>query len=96
MHVPGLESPLGMTARIPSQPARIARAATDFEALLIEQMLKSAHESAQVDSGDSDGADRNSAVVELGEQQFAQSLANSGGLGIAKMVAAGLSNNANR
>jgi Rod binding domain-containing protein len=96
MCVPALESPPAMTARIPSQPARIGRAATDFEALLIEQMLKSARESAQVDSGDSDGAERNSAVMELGEQQFAQSLANSGGFGIARMVVAGLSKDANR
>jgi Rod binding domain-containing protein len=96
MLVPALESSQAMKAHIPSQTARIERAATDFEALLIEQMLKSARESAQVDSGDNDGADRNSAVVDLGEQQFAQSLAHSGGLGIAKMVVAGLSKDANR
>lgn len=84
-----------MTAQIASQTARIERAATDFEALLIQQMLKSARESDSTPE-DSDGADQNSAVMELGEQQFAQALAHSGGLGIAKMVVAGLSKDANR
>ena len=37
-----------------------------------------------------------SALLEMGEQQFAQTLANNGGLGIAKMVIAGLENHANR
>jgi Rod binding domain-containing protein len=35
-------------------------------------------------------------MLELGEQQFAQALASSGALGIAKMVVAGLTKNANR
>ena len=96
MQVPALGSPLAMTARMPSQPSKIGRAATDFEALLIGQMLRSARESLEIDSPDSDGADQNSAVMELGEQQFAQSLAHSGGLGIAKMIVAGLSKHANR
>ena len=36
----------------------------------------------------------NSTMVELGEQQFAQALASLGGLGIAKMVVAGLTKHA--
>ena len=91
MPLAALGSSPAMTAHIPSQRARIERAATDFEALLIQQMLKSARDSASAGSEESDGADQNSAIVELGEQQFAQSLAHSGGLGIAKMVVAGLS-----
>jgi Rod binding domain-containing protein len=78
--------------------AKIRQAATDFEALLLGQMLKS----ARVASGGGltgDGADdsqENSTLVELGEQQFAQTLASSGGLGIAKMVVTGLAKNADR
>jgi Rod binding domain-containing protein len=34
--------------------------------------------------------------LELGEQQLAQALSNSGGLGLAKIVMAGLTNHANR
>lgn len=78
-------------------PGRISKAATDFEALLIAQLLKSARESGGGITGDSDEQDEtNSTVVELGEQEMAQALANSGGLGLAKMVVAGLTNHANR
>lgn len=80
----------------PRQAARIGRAASDFEALLIAQMLRSARESSASGSDEGDGAETNSSLMELGEQQFAQAMANSGGLGVAKMVVAGLSRNANR
>jgi len=46
--------------------------------------------------GDDDDDDANNTMIELGEQQFAQALASSGGLGIAKMVVAGLKKNADR
>jgi Rod binding domain-containing protein len=78
-------------------PEKIRKAATDFEALLIAQMLKSARESGGGMTGDADEQDEtNSTLVELGEQQLAQALSSSGGLGIANMVIAGLKNHANR
>ena len=77
-------------------PQRIRRAATDFEALLLAQMLKSARESAAGNLTTADGEEDNSTLVELGEQQFAQALASSGGLGIAKMIVTGLNKNADR
>ena len=78
-------------------PERIEKAARDFEGLLIGQMLKMARESEGGMTGDGDEQDEtNSTMVELGEQQLAQALAASGGLGIAKIVIAGLSNHANR
>ena len=78
-------------------PEKIQKAATDFEALLIAQMLKSTRESGGGMTGDADEQDEtNSTMVELGEQQLAQALSSSGGLGIAKMVIAGLTNHANR
>jgi Rod binding domain-containing protein len=80
----------------PRQAAKIGRAASDFEALLIAQMLRSTREASASDSDDGDGAETNSSLMELGEQHFAQALANSGGLGVAKMVVAGLSKDANR
>ena len=81
------------------QPApeqrKVQKAATDFEALLIAQMLRSAHgEGAGSWSGDGDTA--SSSLVDLSEQQFAQALAEQGGLGIGKMVLAGLKPDANR
>jgi Rod binding domain-containing protein len=78
-------------------PEKIQKAATDFEALLIAQMLKSVRESGGGMTGDADEQDEtNSTMLELGEQQLAQALSSSGGLGIAKMVIAGLTNHANR
>jgi len=78
-------------------PEKIRKAAMDFESLLIAQMLKSARESGGGMTGDSDEQDEtNSTVLELGEQQLAQALSSSGGLGLAKMVIAGLTNHANR
>jgi Rod binding domain-containing protein len=74
---------------------KIRHAAADFEALLLAQMLKSAREASGGGlTGDDSGA--NSTMIELGEQQFAQALASSGGLGIAKMIVTGLGKNANR
>ena len=74
---------------------KIADAATQFEALLIGQMLRSARDhDGEGLMGTEDGP--GSTLVEMGEQQFAQTLANSGGLGIAKMVIAGLESHANR
>ncbi len=78
-------------------PDKIRKAAADFEALLIAQMLKSTRESGGGMTGDEEEQDEtNSTMLELGEQQLAQVLANSGGLGIAKMVIAGMTNHANR
>ncbi len=72
-------------------PTRIGRAARDFEALLIGQMLKSAREAGE---SDEEEKDPNSTMIDFGEQQFAQALASSGGFGIAKMVVAGLTKHA--
>lgn len=74
-------------------PARMAQAATDFEALLLGQMLKTAREAGEDDDVDKDP---NSTLIEYGEQQFAQTLASSGGFGIAKMVLVGLTKHADR
>ena len=79
-------------------PAKIRQAATDFEALLLAQMMRAARETSGggLSADDSDDSEENSTMIELGEQQFAQALASSGGLGIAKMVLIGLAKNANR
>ena len=72
--------------------AKVSKAATDFEALLLGQMLRSAREAAGsgLIGDESEDSESNSSLVELGEQQFARVLAANGGLGIAKMVVAGL------
>jgi Rod binding domain-containing protein len=58
-------------------------------------MLKSAH-AAGGSTWSGDEEDPNSTLTEMGEQQMAQALASSGGVGLAKMVVAGLSKNADQ
>ena len=70
-------------------PDKIHKSAMDFEALLLTEMLRSARE-VGASTEDDQNSEVNSSLVDLGEQQFAQALAASGGLGIGKMVIAGL------
>ncbi|HLW75551.1 MAG TPA: rod-binding protein [Bryobacteraceae bacterium] len=66
--------------------ATAAGAAQQFEALLLGQMLRSAHE-----SGEDDDADSSSDTMrDVANQQFAQLMAKNGGVGIAKMIVKGL------
>jgi Rod binding domain-containing protein len=64
-------------------------AAKDFEALLIGQMLHSvrAQGSGWLDSGEDQSSD---AAFGLGEEELAKALSASGGLGLAKVIDAGL------
>lgn len=71
------------TASLPDQSPQADRAkvaAQDFEALLIAQMLRSARE----DEGSS------GTIMEYAEQQVAQMISASGGLGLATLVERGL------
>jgi Rod binding domain-containing protein len=82
---------------VPGSAEKLQKSATDFEAFLISQMLKSTRESGGGMTGDAEEQDEtNSTMMELGEQQLALALSASGGLGIAKMVIAGLTNHAHR
>jgi peptidoglycan hydrolase FlgJ len=70
------------------EPAKIRDAAREFEAVLIEQMLRGARAAG---SGEWMGEDQTgSALSEMAEQQFARALSAGGGLGLAKLVMAGL------
>jgi Rod binding domain-containing protein len=65
-------------------PEKIRQSARDFEALLIAHLLKSAR-------GDQDvwgtGEDRTAdSIIEMAEEKIAESIAISGGLGLAKMI----------
>jgi peptidoglycan hydrolase FlgJ len=69
-------------------PSKIRDAAREFEAVLIEQMLRGARAAG---SGEWMGEDQTgSALSEMAEQQFARALSAGGGLGLAKLVVAGL------
>ncbi|HEX5229048.1 MAG TPA: hypothetical protein VFW44_15130 [Bryobacteraceae bacterium] len=86
-----------LTGATKDTPEKIRKAAADFEALLIAQLLKSARESGGGMTGDAEEQDEtNSTVLELGEQQMAQALSSNGGLGIANIVIAGLTHHAHQ
>jgi Rod binding domain-containing protein len=65
-------------------------AAKDFEALLLGQMLKS----ARGDGGwlGTDEDDAGEAAVGIGEEQLARTMAQSGGLGLSKLIESGIRN----
>ncbi|MGP8247638.1 MAG: hypothetical protein ACLQVN_24385 [Bryobacteraceae bacterium] len=79
---------LGKT-RPKDDPAKIVSAAKQFEALLIGQMMKSMHDSdgGWLGTGDDESA---SSAMEYGQEIFAQSMAQNGGLGLANLIAKGL------
>jgi Rod binding domain-containing protein len=98
-----LISPADLASQIDQQPGThatrdtpeaIAKAATQFEALLIGEVMKSAREADGSGWGDTDEEEAGSTLMEVSEQQMAQALAASGGLGLAKMISAGLSRTA--
>src|ERR1700722_2747828 len=69
-----------------SKHAKIAKAATQFEALLIGEMLKSVREAS--DDGWLGGGSDSSAESAFGiaENQLAQTIAGHGGFGLAKTI----------
>ena len=81
-------SPLA-SAQPKDDPAKVELAAKSFEALLIGQMLKSMRDSDGGMLGTGDDQSMSSAM-EYAQEQFAQALSAGGGLGLAKLVTAGL------
>jgi Rod binding domain-containing protein len=86
---PGAQQPGAHATR--DTPEAIAKAATQFEALLIGEVMKSACEADGSGWEDTDQDEPGSTLMEVSEQQIAQALAAAGGLGLAKMISAGLS-----
>jgi flagellar protein FlgJ len=69
-----------------TKPDRLHKAAQDFEALLVGQMLKSARESSDggwLGSGEETGDD---SAMDMAESQLANALAHNGGLGLATTI----------
>jgi flagellar protein FlgJ len=75
-------------AKVSGDPKKIQKAAQQFESILIEQMLKSAHAAGGASFMGED--ETSSTMSEMAEQQFAQMLASGGGMGLAKLVTKGL------
>lgn len=63
-------------------------AARDFEALLLGQVLKTAHEDGGwLGTGDDEAGE---AAIGIGEEQLARVMANSGGFGLSSLIESGL------
>src|SRR4030081_2827849 len=74
------------TSGTSSEPDKLKNAAKQFEALMVGEVLKAARASSDggwLGTGDDQSGQL---AMELGEQQLAQALASTGGLGIARMV----------
>ena len=81
----------GMSQPQPTQrPKNIAEAAKQFEALMIGELLKAARGDGKgwLGSGEETG---DATAAGLAEEQFAQALAQSGGLGLSAQITASLS-----
>jgi len=81
----GMAGIVSLTAgAIPKDTAKITQAAQQFEALLIGQILHSAHASdgGWLGSDDSSG----SCATDFAEEQLANTIAQQGGFGLAKMI----------
>lgn len=68
------------------KPEKLAEAAGQFEAFLAGEMLKSVRDAGSGDWMGNSEDQSGSCLSEMAQEQFAQALAASGGLGIAKMV----------
>ena len=75
-----------LDSAVPSKkPADTAQTASDFEALMIGQMLKSARADSQGWLGT--GEDTSAAsLIEMAEEQISKVLAQGGGIGLGKMI----------
>lgn len=71
-------------------PENIKKAATEFEALLIGEVLKTSREADGSGWMGTDEEEAGSTLSELSEQQISQALATGGGFGLAEMISNGL------
>ncbi len=73
-----------------NEKEKLRKVATEFESLLLTQMLKTMRESGAggwLGSGDDQAG---TVMVEMAEQQFARVMAAQGGLGLSELAVAGL------
>jgi flagellar protein FlgJ len=87
----GMAGIISLTKPIPrsGDPTKIHAAAQQFEAVLLTQILHAAHDK---DSGwmGSGGDSSSDCATDYAEQQLASTMAQQGGLGLAKLITAGL------
>src|ERR1700686_3405929 len=97
--VPGVVSTglgIGSPGASRNSPENIRSAASQFEALLIGQVLKASHE-GEGEGWLGTGEDQTAGpMMGLADEYFAQAIAKRGGFGLARMVAAGLEHRASQ
>jgi peptidoglycan hydrolase FlgJ len=80
-----------LQAQPPQGAARVRDAARQFEALLLSQILKSMREASSAGWLGSGQDAAGATATEMAEEQFAQALAQRGGLGLADLIESQLS-----
>src|SRR5512135_678963 len=95
MTIPPLASPVldtasVATARKKDSPERIKDAASQFEALMIGQILKAAHGDSDEGAFGGDADPASASAMDFANDYFARAMAAKGGLGLSNMIAAGL------
>ena len=80
----------GPLVRGRDESERRADAARQFEALLLEHLLKTMREAGKTDDEKEESFGRSETYIEIAEQQMARVLAERGGLGLARLVERGL------
>ena len=94
--IPGILSTPGLAGGInaPSQktdsPQKIKDAAMQFESLLVGQILKSAHQEDGGWLGAGEEDQTAGSAMQMADDYFARALTSHGGLGLARMISAGL------
>jgi Rod binding domain-containing protein len=90
--IASLSTTTSLAAAAQPKPKNAAEAAKQFEALMIGQKLRSAHEAEGKGflDPDSDENATSEPLLDLSDQQFAQMLANNGGFGLAELIAKNL------
>ena len=71
-------------------PEAVAKAASQFESLLISQLLQSARGSDGESWMGTDANEAGATLTEMSEQALSTALASKGGLGLAKLITGGL------
>jgi len=86
----GLDVPGVTSSQKQDNPEKIKDAASQFEALMIGQILKAAHEDSDEGAlgGDSDPA--SASAMDLANDYFARAMAAKGGLGLSNLIVKGL------
>ena len=75
-------------------PEKIKDAASQFEALMIGQILKAAHGDSDEGAFGGEADPASASAMDFANEYFARAMAAKGGLGLSKMIVAGLQKHA--